>query len=144
MTIFDTTNEQQNIGLVGFVAHDDQCPGTQTTGQQAHCDPIREVTGRKDGQPTRAGASLELRGQVPPSAGLDDIHARTSTSRRYGTLHLDGYSGRSSTRVEIVGETPKRYRIRAITQTRTAGRLVYLEPGQMALVPKHAVVLEQR
>ena len=60
----------------------------------------------------------------------------------YGTLHLDGYSGRSSTRVEIVGETPKRYRVRAITQTRTAGRLVYLEPGQVALVPKHAITLE--
>ena len=61
---------------------------------------------------------------------------------QYGTLHLNSYSGRSSTRVEIVGETPKRYRIRAITQTRTAGRLVYLEPGQIALVPKHAVTLE--
>ena len=64
------------------------------------------------------------------------------TDRAYGTLHLDSYSGRSSTRVEIVGETPKRYRIRAITTTRTAGRLLYLEPGQEALVPKRAITLE--
>ena len=63
--------------------------------------------------------------------------------KRYGVLHLDGYSGRSSTRVEIIGETPKRYRVRAITQTSTAGRLVYLEPGQVALVPKRAISLEQ-
>ena len=61
---------------------------------------------------------------------------------QYGTLHLDSYSGHSSARVEIIGETPKRYRIRAITQMRTAGRLVYLEPGQVALVPKHAISLE--
>ena len=61
---------------------------------------------------------------------------------QYGTLHLDSYSGRSSTRVEIIGETPKRYRVRAITQTRTAGRLVYLEPGQVALVPKRAITVD--
>lgn len=70
------------------------------------------------------------------------FHEERVAVRRYGTLHLDGYSGRSSTRVEIIGETPKRYRVRAITQTRTAGRLVYLEPGQVALVPKRAITVE--
>jgi hypothetical protein len=78
---------------------------------------------------------------MPDRPGMD-AHRGEREMSRYGTLHLDGYSGRSSTRVEIVGETPKRYRVRAITQTRTAGRLVYLEPGQIALVPKQAITLE--
>jgi hypothetical protein len=48
-----------------------------------------------------------------------------------------GFSTR--TKVEVVGETPKRYRIRALTKTRLAGRMRYLEPGATVLVPKHAV-----
>jgi hypothetical protein len=56
-----------------------------------------------------------------------------------GLLILQGWAGRRETRVEIVGETPTRYRIRAITRTRRAGRSRWLEPGAVALVPKSAV-----
>jgi hypothetical protein len=41
--------------------------------------------------------------------------------------------------VEVVGQTPKHLRIRAITRTRLAGRGRWLEPGQTALVPTYAV-----
>ncbi|MBL8605196.1 MAG: hypothetical protein JNK72_24915 [Myxococcales bacterium] len=39
----------------------------------------------------------------------------------------------------IVGETPKRYRIRALTRTRLGGRDRWLEAGEEALVPRAAV-----
>lgn len=60
------------------------------------------------------------------------------TPPHFGLLCLDGWHGRSEDRVLIVGETPKRYRIRAIEWTRLAGRRS-IEVGQEALVPKRAV-----
>lgn len=58
---------------------------------------------------------------------------------RQGYLNLDGWSGISSTLVEVVGATPKRLRIRAIEKTRLAGRWRWLEPGETALVPLRAI-----
>lgn len=57
----------------------------------------------------------------------------------YSYLVLTGWHGSSATKVITVGETPKRFRIQAIERTRLAGRGRYLEPGQEALVPKHAL-----
>ncbi len=57
----------------------------------------------------------------------------------YSYLRLSGWHGTSSTLVVTIGSTPKRFRIRAITRTRLAGRNRWLEPGQEALVPKTAV-----
>lgn len=54
-------------------------------------------------------------------------------------LHLLDYGGNSAIPCEIVGETAKRYRIRAIQRMRLAGRSRFLEAGDTALVPKHAV-----
>lgn len=50
-------------------------------------------------------------------------------------LVLDSWAGRSETPVEIIGQTPKRFRIRAITRTRLAGRDRWLKAGEVALVP---------
>lgn len=61
------------------------------------------------------------------------------TAPRFAWIHLDGWSGRSRQRVEVVGETPTRVRIRAIERTRLAGPARYLEPGALALVPRRAV-----
>lgn len=58
-------------------------------------------------------------------------------------IQLDGWVGRTQARVEIVGETPYRYRIRAVTRTRLAGRQRWLNVGETALVPKHAVRMKQ-
>ena len=57
----------------------------------------------------------------------------------YWTLAVDGWWGRSLTRVEVVGQTKKRLRIRAIERTRMAGRDRWLESGETALVPTYAV-----
>lgn len=57
----------------------------------------------------------------------------------YSFLVINGWHGSSATQVLTVGITPKRFRIRAITRTRLAGRGRYLEPGEEALVPKSAV-----
>lgn len=57
----------------------------------------------------------------------------------YGYLVLSGWHGASATRVLVVGLTPRRFRIRAITRTRLAGRGRYLEPGAETLVPLTAV-----
>ena len=54
-------------------------------------------------------------------------------------LCLNGWEGRTETPVEIVGETSKRYRIRASKRVKLAGRNRWLEIGQTALVTKYAV-----
>jgi hypothetical protein len=56
-----------------------------------------------------------------------------------GMLVLEGWAGRTKTPVEIIGMTPKRYRIRAVTRTRLGGRNRWLDVGHTALVPRHAV-----
>lgn len=56
-------------------------------------------------------------------------------------LQLDGWEGRTQQPVEIVGQTPKRFRIRAGRRTRLAGRR-YLGPDDEALVPRYAVTVE--
>lgn len=60
-----------------------------------------------------------------------------------GVLMLDGWAGRSDWPVVIVGETPKRYRITpdGDKPVKLGGRSRWLQPGQTALVPKHAVRL---
>ena len=64
--------------------------------------------------------------------------ARSATDRE-GFIQLDGWAGRSESRVLVIGETAKRYRIQAITRTKLAGRYRYIDAGQTTLVPKHAV-----
>jgi hypothetical protein len=54
-------------------------------------------------------------------------------------LHLDGWSGHTCTPVEIVGETYKRFRIRATQEMRLPGRMRWLRPGDTTLVPKYSV-----
>ena len=58
---------------------------------------------------------------------------------RPALLLLDGWEGRTETPVEVIAETPKRYRIRAIERTRLAGRYRWLMPGEETLVPRTAV-----
>lgn len=60
----------------------------------------------------------------------------------YARLVISGWHGSSSTRVVLVGTTPKRARIRAITRTRLQGRNRWLEPRAVALVPWTAVRVE--
>ena len=59
-------------------------------------------------------------------------------------LCLNGWEGRTETPVFIIGETAKRYRIRAIQRTKLAGRNRWLDSGETALVPKSAVRLTRR
>ena len=62
-----------------------------------------------------------------------------ATEPRIGYLQFNSFAGRTQVRVEVVGETRTKVRIRAITRTRLAGRRRSLNPGETALVPKHAV-----
>lgn len=64
---------------------------------------------------------------------------RSSTPERTGYIQLDGWGGRSESKVVVIGETPKRYRIRAIARTKLAGRDRYLNAGETTLVPKRAL-----
>lgn len=64
--------------------------------------------------------------------------------KKFGLLCTDGYEGRTETRVEIIGETPKRYRIKAVRRTKLAGRDRWLEPGDDVLVPKAAIRFEEK
>lgn len=57
-----------------------------------------------------------------------------------GYLRIDGWAGRHDYAVMVIGETPKKYRIRAVvTATPLAGRRRSLNVGEEALVPKHAI-----
>lgn len=56
-----------------------------------------------------------------------------------GWLHLDGWSGHIKQPVIVVGETPKRFRIEAVGQTRLAGRGKWMAKGERALVPRFSV-----
>jgi len=56
-----------------------------------------------------------------------------------GWMYLDGWAGRASYLAEVVGETPKRGQIKALTKVRLPGRERFLLPGETALVPRYAV-----
>ena len=65
-------------------------------------------------------------------------------NKRTGILRMDGWEGRTEEKVEIIGETPKRYRIRADRRIKLAGRDRWLEVGDDVLVPKTAVRIEEK
>lgn len=56
-------------------------------------------------------------------------------------LGITGWCGNIWTLVEIIDETPKKYRIRALEETALAGPHRRLKRGQTVLVPKHAIRL---
>ncbi len=60
---------------------------------------------------------------------------------RQGYLILQGWEGRTETLCEVLEETPKRYRIKALIGMKLAGRSRWLDKGETALVPKRAIVL---
>ena len=62
---------------------------------------------------------------------------------RYGSFALDGWAGVTRQRIGIIGETPTKYRVVALTDTRLAGRTRVLRRGAHALLPKTVVTLEQ-
>ena len=68
--------------------------------------------------------------------------AQPTTMKAY--LVTNSFAGRRRVEVVIVGETPKRYRIRAIEGMKMPGRCRWLCAGETALVPKTAVEIEQR
>lgn len=58
---------------------------------------------------------------------------------RIGTLYTSSWAGTLKQRVNVIGETPKRWRIEALKRTRLGGRRRFIEQGETALVPKFAV-----
>lgn len=57
-----------------------------------------------------------------------------------GKIVLDGWAGIVKYPVEIIGETPKRYRVRC-KNTFSIGRIYHFS-GDEFLVPKHAVEID--
>lgn len=60
------------------------------------------------------------------------------TTRR-GELLLDGWAGRRAVPVEVLSETPQRFRVRLLADCALPGRNKRGEVGAVMLVPKHAV-----
>lgn len=52
---------------------------------------------------------------------------------------VDGWAGYQRIPVEILGETPKRYRVKLIERSKLPGRNNWRNAGDVVLVPKHAV-----
>lgn len=72
--------------------------------------------------------------------GMKKAEAFTPSGEpRQAYIQLDGWGGRTETAVLVIGETPKRYRIKAVMRTKLAGRDRYLNAGDTTLVPKRAV-----
>ena len=57
-------------------------------------------------------------------------------------LHIDSFAGRRKVEVEIVGETPKRYRVRLLADCKLPGRNRKGKTGDVVLVPASAVTVE--
>src|SRR5262245_28042174 len=69
--------------------------------------------------------------------GIKRGYSKESPAPRRGLLHLDGWAGRRRYPVEIIGETPKKYEVRAIVEMQLPGRSV--KPGETDSVPKKSV-----
>jgi hypothetical protein len=52
---------------------------------------------------------------------------------------MDGWAGFHKEPVEIVGETPKKYRVKLLKDCRLPGRWREGKAGQIILVPKYVV-----
>lgn len=63
-------------------------------------------------------------------------------NERSAHLHLDGWAGRIGVPVVVVGETPKKYRIRLTCWTNLPSRRRG-EAGDVVLVPKHAITFPE-
>lgn len=61
----------------------------------------------------------------------------TKDAPRIGELGVNSWAGLIWTKVEIVGETPKRFRVRMLKETKIPGSV--LQAGDEALVPKTAI-----
>jgi len=61
---------------------------------------------------------------------------------RTGVLCLDGWAGRVEVPVTIIGETPKRYRVRLGRDCRLPSRREG-KAGEVVLVPKYAVTMNE-
>jgi hypothetical protein len=55
---------------------------------------------------------------------------------------LDSWAGRTRQKVRVVGETPKRVRILALSDLNLPGRR-HIKAGETALVPKYAITKEE-
>ena len=64
------------------------------------------------------------------------IEAKPFETAKPGYLNTDG---RSTQAVMVVGETQRRYRIKAVMRTKMPGRARWLYIGETALVPKYSV-----
>jgi hypothetical protein len=62
---------------------------------------------------------------------------------RRALLHLDGWAGRTTQPVLVIGETRTRYRIGCEQTTRLAGRRRNIEAGETVLVPKCAITFTE-
>lgn len=73
---------------------------------------------------------------------LDGKGGRVSNEQgRPAALLLDGWAGRERHKVEVIGETPKRYRVRLLADTRLPSNRQH-KAGDVVLVPKYAVVFD--
>src|SRR5262245_8375482 len=73
--------------------------------------------------------------------GIKRGYSKESPAPRRGILFTNSYAGKVGTPVEILSETKSKYEIRAITETKLGGHNHWLNPGQLAWVPKTAISL---
>ena len=72
----------------------------------------------------------------PPQATAGSV---TTARAEFGLQGLQGWRDATWTEVEVVGETPKRIRIRALTDMPLAGHNRQLKAGETTLAPPHAL-----
>ena len=60
-----------------------------------------------------------------------------------GILLLNGWYGRTEIPVKVIGETPKKYRIKLTRLTKLPGRNRWGQVGDVVLVPKYAIRMKK-
>ena len=96
-----------------------RAPAVDATARPATAAPSKQAS------PDRRAQPLAPETEAPPTARAE--------------LGLPGRPGAAWTEVEVIGETPKRIRIRALTDTRMPSRGRVLKAGETALVAAQAL-----
>jgi len=109
---------------------------TTETGQTYHANGACQCRAYELGQPCKHRALARLITLYRESEAVQ-------VAAPCAVLVTNSYAGRVETPVKVVCETPKKVRIRAVTETKIGGRNRWLAPGEVALVPKSAVKIER-
>lgn len=73
----------------------------------------------------------------------DASSLREGEMEKQAVFKMPGWAGYSETPCLVIGEIPKRYRVKLVKRCRLPGRMRWGFEGQILLMPKRAVRVDQ-